>query len=155
MGLRIYTQGAGNSGRHSRSPMSRRGRGNSTRAASLDQTDPEGFGRWVIRQSEWMLAHNFSPVTVDRREPFLVHFAKWCEMRGICRPRDVTKPIIERYQRHLFHYRKANGRPLAWSSQRHMLCLIRQLFSWMTRQNALLWNPASDIELPKVPERLP
>lgn len=36
----------------------------------------------------------------------------WCEARSIGRPQGVTKPILERYQRHLFHMRKADGKPL-------------------------------------------
>ena len=130
-------------------------KGNTTKVASIDRRDPDGFGRWIARHLEWMQVHNYSKHTVERREPSLVYFARWCEMRGVLRPRDVTKPIVERYQRHLFYYRKANGRPLSWASQVNGLNPIKVFFSWMARQNALLWNPASDIEFPKIPKRLP
>jgi integrase/recombinase XerD len=130
-------------------------KGNTTKVASIDRRDPDGFGRWIARHLEWMQVHNYSKHTVERREPSLVYFARWCEMRGVLRPRDVTKPIVERYQRHLFYYRQANGRPLSWASQVNGLNPIKVFFSWMARQNALLWNPASDIEFPKLPKRLP
>ncbi len=130
-------------------------KGNTTKVASIDQRDPDGFGRWIGRHLEWMRVHNYSKHTVERREPSLVYFARWCEARGVARPRDVTKPIVERYQKHLFYYRQANGKPLSWASQVNGLNPIKVFFSWMARQNALLWNPASDIEFPKLPKRLP
>ncbi len=32
---------------------------------------------------------------------------------------------------------------------------LRSFFKWLTRSNVLLWNPASEIELPKQEKRLP
>ena len=32
---------------------------------------------------------------------------------------------------------------------------MRQFFRWLARQNAILWNPASDLELPRPEFRLP
>lgn len=71
------------------------------------------------------------------------------------RLQEVTKPILDRYQRHLFHMRKANGKPLSFSSQLQRLTPVRAYFNWLTRQNVLLWNPASEIELPRQEKRLP
>ena len=130
-------------------------KGNVTKVASLDRSAPDGFGRWIGRYLEWMQVHNYSPKTVERREPWLVGFARWCEARGLLEPRNVTRPHLERYQRHLFYHRKANGRPLSFSTQAAALVPVKSFFSWMARQNALLSNPASDIELPRVPKRLP
>jgi integrase/recombinase XerD len=57
--------------------------------------------------------------------------------------------------RHLFHLRKPNGKPLSFSSQIARLVPVRGFFKWLTRQNVLLWNPASEIELPRAEKRLP
>ncbi len=40
-------------------------------------------------------------------------------------------------------------------NQLKRLVPIRQFFKWATRQNYLLYNPASELELPKVEKRLP
>jgi integrase/recombinase XerD len=85
--------------------------------AALSTEDPEGFGIWVRRHLEWMLVRNYSKDTVRTREPCLVSFAEWCAVRGVSRPRDVTKPILEAYRRYLFYYRKPDGRPLALGTQ--------------------------------------
>jgi integrase/recombinase XerD len=71
------------------------------------------------------------------------------------RPSEVTKPIIERYQRFLFHYRKRDGDPLSFRSQHGRLVPIRAWFKWLARQNHILYNPASEIDLPKLEHRLP
>ena len=90
--------------------------------------------------------------THSRQIPWLI---RWCEERGITRPEEVTAPILERYRRYLFHYRKANGQPLTWGSQRTHLGSIRVFFKWLARQGYLLYNPAADLELPRPMKKLP
>ena len=124
-------------------------------AAQLSTEDREGFGIWIRRHLEWLRVRNYSEHTLLTREPWLVIFAEWCEMRGIVRPRDVTKPILESYRRQLFYYRKPNGKPLTMGSQRQRLSPLKLFFAWMTRQNALLWNPASELDMPRGEKRLP
>jgi integrase/recombinase XerD len=68
---------------------------------------------------------------------------------------EITRPILERYQRHLFYYRKKNGEPLSFRSQHSRLVPLRVWFKWMTRQNYILHNPASEIDLPRLGRTLP
>ena len=74
---------------------------------------------------------------------------------GLTRPAEITRPILERYQRHLFLKRKKNGAPLSATTQASRVTPIRKWFRWLTRNNRLLYNPAADLDLPKVEERLP
>lgn len=64
---------------------------------------------------EWCLAAGWSEHTVRTQETALLRFIVWCDARGLTRVQDITRPVLERYQRHLYHYRKANGAPL-WSA---------------------------------------
>ena len=82
-------------------------------------------------------------------------FAAWCADRGVTRSSEVTRPILERYQRWLFHYRKADGRPLTFHTQQIRLVSIRAFFKHLARQNRILSNPASDLDLPRRERRLP
>ena len=50
--------------------------------------------------------------------------------RASCGPSEVTLPIVERYQRHLFHHRKANGKPLSWVRQAGRLGAVKGLFRY-------------------------
>ena len=110
---------------------------------------------WTTRYLEWMLVRRYSERTVDTNRRHLEAFYAWCDTRGIAEAEEVTKPILERYQRHLFHYRKKGGRPLSYSSQAGKLIALRGFFRWLARQNVLLSNPASELELPRPEKRLP
>lgn len=65
---------------------------------------------------------------------------------SLTRPVQVTKPVLDRYQRHLFHPRKADGEPLTFRAQESLLVALRGYFKWLTKENVLLSNPASEIE---------
>jgi len=98
---------------------------------------------------------NYSEFTVRGRAGHIQFFIDWLKERSITEPVEVTRPVLERYQRHLFHYRKANGEPLSFRSQHARLVPLRVWFRWMTRQNYILHNPASEIELPRLGRALP
>jgi len=98
---------------------------------------------------------NYSEQTIDNREFLLRQFIQWCQERGIADPVEVTRPILERYQRYLFLYRKKNGEPMSFRSQHSRLVPLRMWFRWMTRRNHLLHNPASELELPRLGQPLP
>ena len=98
---------------------------------------------------------NYSEQTIGNREFLLRQFIQWCRERGIADPVEVTRPVLERYQRYLFLYRKKNGEPMSFRSQHSRLVPLRMWFRWMTRRNHLLHNPASELELPKLGQPLP
>jgi len=104
---------------------------------------------------EALEAQNYSPFTVKNRRVHLGYFVGWCRDRGVTEPTEVTRPILEHYQRHLFQYRKKNGEALSFRSQHARLMPLRVWFRWLARQHYLLHNPASEIELPRLEHRLP
>lgn len=104
---------------------------------------------------DYTRAMNFSDETVQQRESFLHAFADWCALRGLTEATDITKPILERYRRHLHHSRDRNGKPMGHYGQYTRLVALRQFFKWLTQQNYLLYNPASELMLPKKPKALP
>lgn len=120
-----------------------------------DPDDPNTLYNWMRRFLADQLAHHYSPRTVANRETYLRYFITWCETRGLRYPQEITRPVLEAYQRHLFHHRKANGQPLSVRSQHGRLVPVRALFSWLVKTNRLLSNPASDLELPRLDKRLP
>ena len=65
----------------------------------------------VAQYLEWIAAHGFSEDTVNTRRAYLGYFHEWCQERGLSEPIEITRPILERYQRWLYHYRKTNGQP--------------------------------------------
>jgi len=117
--------------------------------------DPRGMAVLLLKFIEWMRVKNYTKDTVENGQYALNRFIQWAEERGIVQPCEVTKPILERYQRYLYHYRKKNGDPISFRTQHGFFVPLRSWFKWLAQQNHILYNPASDIELPKLEHRLP
>jgi integrase/recombinase XerD len=113
------------------------------------------LGNVAREHLEWLAVRGYSASTVYQRRIGLLRFFRWCEERALTDAREITKPILERYQKHLFYYRKGNGRPLAPQAQARLLLSLKAFFKWLSKENRILSNPASELELPKTPKRLP
>jgi integrase/recombinase XerD len=98
---------------------------------------------------------NYSEYTVKNRRVHIGFFLDWAFERGITEPVEVTRTVLEAYQRHVFHYRKKNGEPLSFTGQHDRLVPLRVWFKWMARHHHILHNPASELELPRLGVRLP
>lgn len=120
-----------------------------------DASDPQSFAALLGAYLDWLRVRNYSAATVRNREHYVGEFAKWCAERALTRPAEVTKPLLERYQRWLFQYRQKDGKPLAFPSQLQHLIPVRSFFKWLGRNNHILANPAADLELPRGEKRLP
>lgn len=120
-----------------------------------DAHDPESLYSHMRRFLVAMAQKHYSSETVETRERDLRQFLQWCEERGLQRPGEITGTILDRYQRHLFYYRKANGEPLAAATQHLRLVPVGLWFRWMAKQGIIPFNPASELELPKLGLRLP
>lgn len=121
-----------------------------------DPEVPGGFRGYLVDFLEWTAARQYAAMTVKARRIEMGYFIDWCEERGIQRPDEVTRAILERYRQHVFHYRtKYEDAPLSFQTQSRRLGTVRAFFQWMARQHHLLYNPASELELPKQQQRLP
>jgi integrase/recombinase XerD len=117
--------------------------------------DPQGFAVLIREWVDAMRARNFSEATVANRTSYLKRFMAWCLDRSLTRPAEVTRPILERYQRFLYYYRRASGAPISFRSQGLHLSALRAFFRYLTRTNHLPSNPSADLELPKAEHRIP
>ncbi|OGT04886.1 MAG: hypothetical protein A2Z65_12970 [Gallionellales bacterium RIFCSPLOWO2_02_58_13] len=104
---------------------------------------------------EWTVVTGLSEQTARIRKQALDGFILWCDERGLQRPHDITRPILQRYQSFLYHYRKVDGNPLSFNTQATRLHPIVAFFKWLARESHILYNPASDLVLPKPPRQLP
>ena len=119
------------------------------------QIEHHGITPYMLKFLEQGLVTGVSKDTIKRRKNGLVRFIAWCGERELHDVRSITKPILERYQRYLYYYRKADGEPLTFSSQHVMLSPLKSFFKWLARENYILYNPASELELPKKSKSLP
>jgi integrase/recombinase XerD len=99
---------------------------------------------------------NYAASTIKLRREYLGRFTRWCQDRDIQEASEVTRLVLQSYQRYLFHYRaRRTGKPLKFSTQISLLVPIRAWFRYLLRENVIDTNPASDLDLPREPHRLP
>lgn len=114
-----------------------------------------GFYPYLLAYNQAMAVRHYAPSTLHRRESDIRRFIGWCDERGLQTPQEVTKPVLEHYQQHLYHYRQRNGEALSPTSQNHYLVSVKQFFKWLAQQNHLLYNPASELVVAKQTPSLP
>jgi integrase/recombinase XerD len=117
--------------------------------------DHNGITPYLNEFIDWSEAMNYSDSTTVNRRHAIRWFIRWCDERGLEQPQDITKPILERYKRHLYHYRKSNGKALSFRTQAGRIQGIKAFFKWLTKQNHILYNPASELEPPRIRRQLP
>ena len=101
-----------------------------------DKSDPNGMATLAER----LEVRNYSDQTVRNRRLYLGYFIAWCEERSIARPSEVTRPILELYQRHLYFYRKKNGKPLTFRSQHAQLTLAIRISMHRWNGTSTTWK---------------
>jgi len=116
---------------------------------------PKSLYNLLLRFAKWRRERNGSETTLKTQAHHSYRFILWAAERGLYLAGEITRPVLETYQRWLYHYRKANGEPLSSRTQRTALQPLQVWFSWMAKQSVILANPAADLELPKLEKRLP
>lgn len=117
--------------------------------------DPDSLYQHMQRYLLSLGVKGQSQHTAASSKAALTRFIRWCEERSLFKPSEIDRPTVERFQQSLFYHRKKNGEPLTARSRQFLLIPLRQWFSWLVKQGLLPFSPASELELPKVPRRLP
>ena len=104
---------------------------------------------------EWTRTIGLAEQTACIRDTALNYFIRWCDARGIESLDRIDRGTLEDYQGHLFHYRKANGLPLAANTQVARLNPLRAFFKWLVRTGRTAANPAAELIIPRIPRALP
>jgi integrase/recombinase XerD len=117
--------------------------------------DPRSLRTLGCAFIEWVRVVAQSEPSTFSQDQRMSYFIDWCEERGVTHAVDVTRALCERYQRALFHHRKKDGKPLGIASQASRLAAVRAFFRWAAKRNHVLFNPAADVDMPKMPHRAP
>lgn len=116
--------------------------------------DPLALTPLLAAYLEHLRTINLSKWTVVNHENALHFFLEGCNTRGVARAIEVTRQMILQYQRFVFHYRNEKGEALSFTTQLKRVTSVVGMFKWLTRENLIPFNPATEIDLPKVPKRL-
>lgn len=123
------------------------------------ESSPDALSRCRDAYLERLSARNYAVATRANIEQVINIFLLWAAERELSQATQITRPILEAYQLALSRSKKSRGqgkgKPLGWSTQTRVLTTLKGWFKWLTRQNILLHNPASELELPRREMRLP
>jgi len=120
-----------------------------------DPADAAGFHSLAREFFEAQAMTGKTARTVETYAQSLGYFVRWALERGLARPGEITRPMVERYQRHLFTYRKETGEALSFSSQQYRLTAVQLFFRWLARRRYIEASPAAELEIPRAKRRLP
>ena len=113
------------------------------------------LSKQALKFAEYMAIKNYSDSTIKTQARSLGIFIEWCIQRGVYDQEEITRPVIERYQKYLFYFRKKDNTALSFRTQKQRLTHLKSFFSYMCKKHILQNNPTYDLELPKIPKSLP
>jgi integrase/recombinase XerD len=140
-------------------PASERG-GQEREPLAFTRATPDALAVCAESWLEALRPRNYAEATIEDRFFTLKFFMQWAADRDVTKAGEVTRPILEAFQRYLWRYERPGGKGsagkrLGWSTQRQRIGCLKDWFRWLTRQNVILHNPASELELPRMEKRLP
>jgi len=129
--------------------------GNEREEIVFDRSVVGNLADYTMDYLSWLEVRGYSESTLVSRRFSLKWFLSWAGERELVQADLITKPILESYLRYLYRYRKKNGKPLGHSTKCDRIGALRDFFRWLCRQDYILSNPASELEMPRAPKRLP
>jgi site-specific recombinase XerD len=121
------------------------------------------------RFSEWLEAINYSPKTRVNYTRDVKLFLAWLSDNTLVNSIvEVTPAHLQQYQIALYNFARhddnepatkektaAEPKRLSVGTQANRLAAVRKFFSWLLSEQQIAYNPASTLQLPKQPYRLP
>ena len=150
----------------------------------MTETQQQRLKLMAERFSEWLEAINYSPKTRVNYTRDVKLFLAWLnEHTSINSIVDVTPAQLQQYQIWLYNFERNDdncrgGTPcppllskneaakheatkekaakrLSVGTQANRLAAVRKFFSWLLSEQQIAYNPATGLQLPKQPQRLP
>jgi integrase/recombinase XerD len=120
-----------------------------------NKSHPESLGTLHVAFLQRLRDRDYAESTVNQRRSYLNDFIEWAEARSLSRPTELTRDVLERYQRHLANRRTKADKPMSFRTQCGHLSALRAWFRWLVRYQHIVHNTAQDLELPRLPHPLP
>ena len=125
------------------------------KALQQEISDPDSLTAYLSRHLDWMTVQHYSSASVSSREHLLGLFLHWCQQRDLRQPYEITRPILESYQRALSRTKKSNGKAVSANAQGNHVYALKGFFKWLAKARYILYNPAAELEIPRRQKRLP
>jgi len=108
------------------------------------------FEEVLNRYADHLKVRNYSSSTIRNYQKSLEEFLSFLsEEQGLTRLQDVTKEVLSAWEAKVYarkHF--LDGNPLSLSTKHHKITALKSLFGFLLKKGEILYNPASDLELP-------
>lgn len=134
----------------------------------MNETQRQRLKIMAARFAEWLQAINYSPKTRVNYTRDVRVFLDWLADNTLVNSLvDVTPAHLQQYQIALYNFERPenNGdseatkekeaKRLSVGTQAARLAAVRKFFSWLLSEQQIAYNPATTLQLPKQPQRLP
>lgn len=123
---------------------------------TANENQPESLSDFLLPYLDDMKQRNFSSGTIAGRALDIQRFLRFCEDRSILTPAAVTVSHIERFTRYeMTRTSEMTGKRLSVVTVIRSLSTLRSFTGYLARKGHILFNPAREIEIPKMGRRLP
>ncbi len=109
----------------------------------------------VSRHLNGMAQRHYSAGSLKKVRSNLLIFVQWCHQRELRAPQEITPTLLKHYQRFLYLKQDEQGRRLSARYQWDQLSTLKRFFRWSHKEGFLLLDPATVLERPRLPQRLP
>jgi len=120
-----------------------------------DPSDPQGMHVLLRRYLEALELRDYASGSIKKSRLQLNDFIDWCSERDLTQPKEITRKILQNYQRHMLHQIDKRGNPFSFRNQHSRIGSIRTWFKWLMKNEHIPFNPSTDLDLPKLARRLP
>ena len=134
----------------------------------MNQSQRQRLKISAARFAEWLQAINYSPKTRVNYTRDVRVFLEWLADNTLVNSLvDVTPAHLQQYQIALYNFERHDEEPatkekteaepkrLSVGTQANRLAAVRKFFSWLLSEQQIAYNPATTLQLPKQPQRLP
>lgn len=116
---------------------------------------PGSLWFYLERYIKHLQALQYHQHTWKEHKRYLKLFIEFSESYGAKMATEVTRDLVEDFQVYVSEYRKADGNKLNANGQIRWFVPVRVFFRWLTKRRYVLYNPASELEHPKIDRTLP
>ncbi len=103
----------------------------------------------VANYLTWFEVHGYSKGTLRARRYYLASFLSFLDEREVFDVESISPSVLDSYQRHLYHQKKANGLPLSFRTQAQRLIPVKGLFAWLARTGELPYDLSISVGCPR------
>jgi integrase/recombinase XerD len=134
---------------------------------AMNESQSQRLKIMAERFSEWLEAINYSPKTRVNYTRDVKLFLTWLSENTVINSIvEVTPAQLQQYQIWLYNFernqdngkaatKEKEARRLSVGTQANRLAAVRKFFSWLLSEQQITYNPATTLQLPKQPQRLP